>query len=64
MESVWQITEDDDAQVTKEQVEFLVKTLRQKLLDFSKSSTDEYVLRQIFKEFDTNRSGNLSADEL
>jgi hypothetical protein len=36
MESVWQIVEDDDASVTKEQVEFLVRTLRQKLLDFSK----------------------------
>jgi len=28
MESVWQVCEDEDASVTKEQVEFLTKTLR------------------------------------
>ena len=45
MESVWCICEDEDAAVPKEHIEFLVKTLRKKLLDFSKTSTDEYVLR-------------------
>ena len=64
MESVWCIQEDEDAAVQKEQIEFLVKTLRKKLLDFSKSNTDEYVLRQLFKDFDTNKSGTLTIDEL
>jgi hypothetical protein len=54
MESVWGVCEDKDAAIPKEQIEFLVKTIRKKLLDFSKSSTDEYVLRQLFKDFDTN----------
>lgn len=64
MESVWCMCEDEDASVQKEQVEFLVKTLRKKLLDFSKSSTDEYVLRSLFKDFDTNKSGTLTIDEV
>ena len=64
MESVWCVNEDEAAAIPKEQVEFLVKTLRKKLLDFSKTSTDEYVLRQLFKDFDTNKSGTLTIDEL
>lgn len=64
MESVWCITEDEDASVNKEQVEYLTKLLREKLRDFSNSSTDEYVLRGIFKEFDQNKSGTLTIDEL
>lgn len=64
MESVWQICEDEDADVTKEQIEYLTKTLRHKLLDFSKQSIEEYVLRDLFKQFDVNKSGDLTVDEL
>ena len=35
MESVWGIVEDAEATVTKEQIMYIVKTLRSKLLDFS-----------------------------
>ncbi len=64
MESVWQVSEDEDQGVFKEQIEFLTKTLRQKLMAFANQRSDEYVLRQIFKDFDTNQSGNLTIDEL
>jgi hypothetical protein len=64
MQSVWQICEDESSTVTKNQIEELTKSLRKKLLDFSNNSQDEYVLRGIFKEFDTNNSGTLTADEL
>ena len=64
MESVWQISEDEEASVFKEQIEFLTKTLRAKLQDFSKNNSDEYVLRAIFKDFDHNKSGTLTIDEL
>jgi len=64
MESVWQFPEDEEASVTKDQINQLVATLRHKLLDFSNQSQDEYVLRQIFKEFDINQSNTLTADEL
>ena len=45
MESVWQVTEDEEASVFKEQVEYLTKIIRQKLNEASKMSTEEYVLR-------------------
>ena len=45
MESVWQVCEDEDSTVTKEQIEFLTKTLRHKLMSFSKKSSEEFVLR-------------------
>lgn len=64
MESVWQIPEDEEASVTQDQIRQLVTTLRHKLLDFSNQSQDEYVLRQIFKEFDVNQSNTLTTDEL
>mmetsp|Transcript_42332 Transcript_42332/g.31011 ORF Transcript_42332/g.31011 Transcript_42332/m.31011 type:complete len:123 (-) Transcript_42332:33-401(-) len=64
MESVWQVGEDEEASVFKEQLEMLTKTLRQKLLSFANNMSDEYVLRSIFKDFDTNKSGTLTLDEL
>jgi len=64
MESVWQIGEDEGSGVFKEQVEFLTQTLRLKLRTFANQSSEEYVLRGIFKEFDTNKSGSLTIDEL
>lgn len=64
MESVWLITEDEEASVVKVQIEYLTNLLRQKLRDCSKQNSDEYVLRGIFKEFDTNSNGTLTIDEL
>ena len=42
----------------------MTKTLRHKLLDFSNQGTEEMVLKNVFREFDTNESGVLEADEL
>ena len=64
MESVWQICEDETATVSAEQIKFLTKTMRAKLLDFSGGQTEEMVLRNTFREFDLNENGVLSADEL
>ena len=64
MESVWQMCEDEDAEVTKEQIEMLTKTMRHKLLDFSNKSTEELVIRNAFREFDLNGNGVLTSDEL
>ena len=64
MESVWQICEDETSQVTQEQIKHLTKTMRAKLLDFSGNQTEEMVLRNVFREFDTNANGVLAADEL
>ena len=42
----------------------LTKTLRHKLLDFSNNATEDMVVRQVFREFDLNGNGVLTADEL
>ena len=64
MESVWQICEDETSSVNQEQIAHLTKTIRAKLLDMSAGQTEEMVLRNIFREFDANENGVLSADEL
>lgn len=64
MESVWQMCEDEDSEVSKEHIKMLTKTMRHKLLDFSNKSTEELVLHNVFREFDLNGNGVLSADEL
>ena len=64
MESVWNICEDETAGVNAEQIKFLTKTMRAKLLDFSGNQTEEMVLRNTFREFDLNENGVLTADEL
>ena len=38
--------------------------MRDKLRAFSNKSSDEYVLRHIFKDFDTNGTGHITVDEL
>lgn len=63
MEAAWGICED--AQVTKTEVEHLTRIVRHKLLSFSKfANQDEYVLRDIFRQFDVNGDGVLTVNEL
>ena len=64
LESAWCVAEDEDASVFKEQIEALTKTLRMKLRVITNQSQEEFVLRNIFKDFDTNKSGTLTIDEL
>lgn len=65
MEQAWCIGEDESTGVFKEQLEKLTQLMRQKLQDFSKQGhSDEYVLRDVFKLFDANKSGDLTPDEL
>ena len=64
MESVWQVREDEDADIDPKYMEHLVKLIRHKLLDLSRDSSDEYVLRQLYMEFDTNKNGTICVEEL
>ena len=50
--------------VKKEEVERLTQTIRHKLLDLSVHQSDEYVLRNLFRQLDTNHNGTINADEL
>lgn len=61
---MWQVKEDDDADIDSKHLEHIVKLIRHKLLDLSRDSSDEYVLRQLYMEFDTNKNGSLCVEEL
>ena len=64
LESIWQVYEDGTVTVKKEEVERLTQTIRHKLLDLSVHQSDEYVLRNLFRQLDTNHNGTINADEL
>lgn len=64
MEQVWCISEDASSEATQSQVKFLIQTMRAKLLSKANNTTEEYLLRQLFESFDTNKSGDLTIDEL
>lgn len=63
MESVWCVGEDEELNVFKEQVEQLTSALRLKLRTMANQSSEEFVLRNIFKDFDVDQSGNLTINE-
>lgn len=64
LEAIWCVAEDASTTVSKTEMEHLVKSIRHKLLDLSVGDrSDEYVLRQVFREFDTNKDGVLTAVE-
>jgi len=64
LEAIWGVSEDASTTVTKNEMEQMVRSIRHKLLDLSVGDrSDEYVLRQVFREFDTNKDGVLSAVE-
>jgi len=50
--------------VNKAQLEDLTRAFRLKLKVITNHSLEEYVLRKIFNDFDTNRSDSLTPDEL
>ena len=63
IESAWMIGENEEDLVFKERLNTLIATVRLKLQSLAKTQ-DEYLLRNIFKEFDVNRNGCLTVDEL
>jgi hypothetical protein len=64
VEHTWNIVSDLSGDVTKDHLKGLVTTIRQKLLATSNRQSDEYVLRTIYSEFDTQKDGRLTADML
>lgn len=64
LEAIWGVAEDASTTVTKNEMEHMVRSIRHKLLDLSVGDrSDEYVLRQVFREFDTNKDGVLGPVE-
>lgn len=64
LENTWNIKEDEESTISKEEIKSIIKTLRFKLIQLSKGSQDEFLLRKLFKDFDLNKSGFLTLDEL
>ena len=64
LEAIWRIEEDSAANVTEQETKHLVSNIRAKLRDFSAQSSDEYILRNVFRQFDVNKNGTLCCDEL
>ncbi len=63
VENSWCISEDEGAGVFKQQVEFIIGALRLKLRTMANESSEEFVLRNIFKDFDLDASGSLTINE-
>lgn len=63
VENSWCISEDEGAGVFKQQVEFIIGALRLKLRTMANDSSEEFVLRNIFKDFDLDASGSLTINE-
>lgn len=63
LEAIWQVNEDGTVTVAKQELERLTRTIRLKLLALSNQNSDEYVLRNVFRHFDTDGNGVLSSDE-
>jgi Ca2+-binding EF-hand superfamily protein len=63
VETTWGLNEDEEAGVFKEQIGYITNALRLKLRTMANESSEEFVLRNIFKDFDLDRSGNLTMTE-
>lgn len=64
MEQVWCISEDEGTADHMARVREFIAAIRLRLLEMSNHSLEEYVLRKIFNDFDSNHSGTLTIDEL
>lgn len=64
VKNVWGVIEDEENEVNKESIKSIVKTIRQRLIQKTVGNHDEYILRKIFNDFDINKNGNLSLEEL
>ena len=65
VENTWKISEPESSAVTKEQVESLVTTIRGSLLKTgTETHTEEFVLRELFREHDRDSNGVLSKVEI
>jgi len=65
VENTWMVMEPAEASVTKEQIQALVTAIRANLLKAgSERHTEEFILRELFREHDRNADGTLSKVEL
>ena len=58
------VQEAGDASIKMNNVMQVIKLMRQRLLTISNNGQEEYVLRNIFRTFDTDKSGYITLNEL
>jgi Ca2+-binding EF-hand superfamily protein len=63
LENSWCLSEDEGAGVFKQQVDFITSALRLKLRTMANQSSEEFTLRNIFKDLDLDQSGSLTVNE-
>jgi len=64
LQGTWNIEEDKESTISVNEIKDIIKTLRYKLIQRAKNGQDESLLRKLFKDFDLNKSGYLTLDEL
>jgi Ca2+-binding EF-hand superfamily protein len=65
IENTWEdVFEDIEAPVKRDKVMNIVKLMRHRLTTISNNSQEEYVLREIFRTYDTDKSGALTINEM
>lgn len=64
IQNSWCILEDCDSAASQEEIKKIVKALRYKLIQMTSGAHEEFLLKKVFKNFDTNNSGYLTLDEL
>ena len=64
VEKTFGVKEEIDADVQRDRVMQVISYIRQRLLTLSNSSQEEYVLQNIFRTFDLDKSGGISESEL
>ena len=64
VQKVWKITENPGSSVDNTQVMHVLGLMRQRLITLANSQQEEFKLRDMFRTFDKDKSGYLSADEL
>lgn len=64
VEQAWTLAEDEQSTIFVDKVKQIISMMRTRLRVLSNQNEEEYKLRQIFKNFDTNASGNISIEEL
>ena len=64
VQDTWALSTSSSSTVSVDELKGIVENLRVKLINITNGSQDETVLRTVFNQFDSNKSGFLTYDEL